>query len=132
MLTEEQIDEIQPMVKSFPQWKFLFAREIERLTIAAVDAERAKDAVAWRHTNDNGINVVNRYRDPGEEGWKTEPLYLSPAIPTGFALVPIEPTMQMLIAGRKADEDWLGSEVEEDDGFETGLLAIYKAMIAAA
>ena len=52
-------------------------------------------------------------------------------VPEGMALVPIEPTEEMLQEGRRADSEWC--EVETDINiFESGIVAIYKAMIASA
>jgi len=54
----------------------------------------------------------------------------STTIPPGMVLMPEEPTVGMLRSGRQADREWL--EAEPDDVFESGLVAIYKAMLAAA
>jgi hypothetical protein len=89
---------------------------------------------AWSYTSKiNGEEVLthqppDRVIEP--EQFHMKPLYLSPTIPPGMVLVPEEPTEAMLKAGRKADWEWL--EVEPDDVFESGLVAIYKAMLAAA
>lgn len=66
--------------------------------IDAVDAERGKDAVAWRnklHTHSGGYFSFSE-RKP--DCSSTEPLFLSPTIPPNMVLVPVEPTKEIRIA----------------------------------
>ena len=69
--------------------------------LARIDAERGKDAVAFRLTDGddveyNGIDQFSCGRTGGE------PLFLSPTILEGMALVPLEPTNAMKVAGDNA------------------------------
>lgn len=92
-------------------------QELEEF-LAAVDAERGKDAVAWRnklHTHSGGYFSFSE-RKP--DCSSTEPLFLSPTIPEGMALVQIEPTEAMLLA----------AEMSEVRGYRD----LYRAMIQAA
>ena len=90
-----------------------FAREL----LARIDAERGKGAVAWRL--ENGISgepcLLNHkfFHD-------MEPLFLSPTIPEGMALVPVEPTPAMC--------DVIGNRY---GAYETAE-ELYEALIAAA
>lgn len=63
-------------------------------------------------------------------GWNVRKLYTTPqepaaaAIPEGWKLVPLEPTIEMILAFNKAVNAWL-EEVGDDAD-------VYKAMLAAA
>lgn len=117
MLTDDEIFNIgrevsRQYIKDVPEFKLVFARAIEAAAIAAVDAERSKEAVAWLHNSRNNSDVITSavkkliedqfaaygfdspvHRHPASKAENyTIPLYLSPSIPEGYALVPIEPT----------------------------------------
>ena len=93
MLTEEQIDNIWAELPPYAgDYRVIldFARAIEAAVIAAVDAERSKDAVAW-FMERNGERVGIEFTERGVKSWvdaEAIPLYLSPAIPPGFAPAP--------------------------------------------
>jgi len=73
--------------------------------LAAVDAERSKDAVAWQFEECVECPVRKLYLSPRKEGWK---------------LVPVEPTDDMFNAGSSA--------IYHDKYAD----AVYNAMLAAA
>lgn len=83
--------------------------------IAAVDAERGKDAVAWMNIH----GAVSRLHEHSDD----VPLFLSPTIPEGMALVPLIPTEEILDA--MCDT----SRALPDDG---DLVIQYNAIIKAA
>ena len=65
--------------------------------LARVDAERGKDAVAYRITthDDRKILLSGPIDLPGHI---CDPLFLSPTIPPNMVLVPVEPTKEIRIA----------------------------------
>ena len=89
--------------------------------LARVDAERGKGAHAWED-----VDRFYSKDDPELSGHIREtatPLFLSPTIPEGWALVPVEPTAAMVVAGVKR-------MLNKDDP-TTEPYNIYKAMLAA-
>ena len=130
MLTEAKIDFLMPALRHRDEM-IRFARAIETAVIAAVDAERAKEITCeqdafeqWsrpdsvqRVKDDNGY--TDQRMQTAFNGWLARSK-LSPDIPPGFALVPIDPTEKMLDAGNSAM------------GGSGRWKTLYKAMIAAA
>ena len=96
--------------------------------LARIDAERGKDAVAFRMIDGdeveyNGIDQFSCGRTGGD------PLFLSPTIPEGMALVPIEPTTAMIYAGINTPVTDTGDEIaDRPDDYR----AVWKSMISAA
>ena len=94
--------------------------------LARIDAERGKEAVATKLATDNPFSCFKVSLADSEKlaalpaGTK---LFLSPTIPEGTALVPIEPTAAMVVAGVKRT-------LNKDDP-TTEPYNIYKAMLAA-
>jgi len=78
--------------------------------LAAVDAERGKDAVGWmwQHEDTGNTGVVDQWQI--DNGWEEgnprihliSPVFLSPTIPEGMALVRSPITEEMHIAAIKA------------------------------
>ena len=130
MLTEEQIDNIWADLPPYGgDYRVIldFARAIEAAAIAAVDAERSKMRPLqfddwWQTLTTRDQNRLDK--ESLVEAWSAA---LSVA-PPGYALVPIEPTKEMINAGLHADADWFNAYECEVERHE----AIYKAMIAAA
>ena len=81
--------------------------------------------------SDAGIGIEFSIQNPEEVLFVNQPIYAAPvavqAVPAGFVLVPVEPTPEMVNAGRTtpmpSDSEW-----DEDDDYR----AVYKAMLAAA
>ena len=72
--------------------------------LARIDAERGKDAVAW-FVNSEPVGRNPHYEQISKEyegGIGTFPLFFSQTIPEGMALVPLEPTNAMKVAGDNA------------------------------
>lgn len=88
--------------------------------VARIDAERGKEAVAFRMIDGDDVeyNSADKF-SCGRTGG--EPLFLSPTIPEGMALVPVVPTEAML---KRAT-----SEIREGGW---SVRHIYRAMLAAA
>lgn len=86
--------------------------------LARIDAELGKSAVA--EVCNCGIMPISNDLTVGEK------LFLSPTLPEGMTLVPIEPTLEMLDAvwGRRLGRD--------DSGAEKIALLKYKAILDAA
>lgn len=99
-----------------PQWKVVMALmqdELKRLRArsAPVEAEPVGEPTAWRWFNSNGDQVTNWLdfksaqnanveAQVAEVGGRIEYAYTRPAtgVPEGFALVPVEPTAEMMEA----------------------------------
>lgn len=103
--------------------------------IAALDAQQP---VAW--AIDSELERVLRRKDGGHGGLcclspdkcrdDLVPLYAvppAPAVPEGYALVPVEPTPEMVAAADSAFDDWWQGESPEPS-----FTAVYCAMLAAA
>ena len=105
--------------------------EFAQRLIAAVDAERGKDAVGWmwQHEDTGNMGVIDQWQI--DNGWEEGnprihiigPVFLSPTIPEGMALVPLIPTEEILDA--MCDT----SRALPDDG---DLVIQYNAIIKAA
>jgi len=96
--------------------------------LAAVDAERGKEAVAWLCEMPQFDGRFPNKPEPRlnpVDGWKNTPLYLTPR-KDGWRLVPVEPTLDMGWAYLDAARE---SSPEHDHMFNH---PGYKAMLAAA
>ena len=92
------------------------------MVVAAVDAERGKDATAWMLDTPNGVIRLEGFIGESQKCndlWK--PLFLSPTIPEGMAMVPKHPTPEI------AKAFW-----DEYDKPNVSFVATYSAMIQAA
>ncbi|EFU0362969.1 hypothetical protein HU847_004669 [Salmonella enterica] len=98
-------------------------RELVRIALASLEAE----PVAWEvggifcHTKEEASIYVG----------EPEPLYEAPpapAIPDGYALVPVEPTDEMIAAAMNCEDVLFNS----DESFCVQFGNIYEAMLAAA
>ena len=87
--------------------------------LARIDAERGKSAKAWINER-NGFVCKEKTRD------YHVPLFLSPTIPEGMVLAPVEPTEAMKLAGLEASYNALLGCCTANH------LRIYRAMLAAA
>ena len=103
-----------------PYGKQRTKRIVER-SLARIDAERGKEAVAEVRA-DKGLTYGNRPTLP--VGTK---LYLAPqpAVPEGYALVPVEPTEEMM---RELTDPFIAINGDNRTAFN----AAYRAMLAAA
>ena len=127
-------------------------RDFAHRFLARIDAERGKEAVAWFACADNNGSVplelwgfdeksckhavLENARSVGWKGtidgyllhmsWIIRPLFLSPTIPEGVALVPVEPSEAMLEAWKAQIMVPVGSSPEAK------ARRAYKAMLAAA
>lgn len=105
---------------AFDQYEFTTA-ELHAF-LAAVDAERGKDAVAWMYEGLNGRITFYELGTP--HPMISKPLFLSPTIPPNMALVPIPSTSKM---------DWAGVDAVGLDEFRaTDAEKCFNAMIQAA
>ena len=123
-INRNAIDKDAPM--SQDEFK-LFCTELVARSVAAVDAERGKDAV--------GVLCIDHFRDcPSMENLEFQPmqtlppgqypLFLSPTIPPNMALVPIPSTSKM---------DWAGVDAVGLDEFRaTDAEKCFNAMVQAA
>ena len=114
-------------------------REFVTRFLTRIDAERGKEAVAWALFAENGnIRIWSSAPEEvkklaEEQGMTLLPLYLSPAIPEGWALVPIEPTEAMLKAADDGDRDYTTRNFGAEFPTVTqGPYDHYCAMLAAA
>jgi len=81
--------------------------------------------------SDAGIGIEFSIQNPEEVLFVNQSIYAAPVavqvVPAGWQLVPVEPTPEMVNAGRTtpmpSDSEW-----DEDDDYR----AVYKAMLAAA
>lgn len=128
----EMRSEFSPSVESF------IDAYVDRL-IARIDAERGKEAVAWALFSENGnIRIwtsapeeVRRLAE--DQGMTLSPLFLSPTIPEGMALVPVEPTEEMLKAADDGDREYTMRNFGADmPTVPQGAYDHYCAMLAAA
>lgn len=102
------------------------ARAIEQ---AVLNKLNEQEPVAWLQTSvEDGVDtVIARTHKPDKfnaEWWRFDPLYLHPApsVPEGYVLVPIEPTVNQIVAGQDS------GSIENSKR----IVRIYKAMLAAA
>jgi len=108
------------------QWVHDFAHAIESAAIAAVDAERSKEAIATLHDDGYWTTKNANFRHQSSyAGWRQD-VFLSPTIPAGYALVPIDVTDAMLEAWKNQLMIPVGSSPESK------ARRAYKAMISAA
>lgn len=117
----------QDMLGAMTENSWLNSYEKLRMALEA-ELAQSTEPVAWRKLRSDGITWALLHQNVGwKEPYNLEPLYLHPAmtVPEGYALVPIEPTKEMLLAGRNtpctSDED----DVDKD------YRAVFMAMIAA-
>lgn len=96
--------------------------------LARIDAERGKEAACVVNVNGAGKMRISECRT-GVLPIGSTKLYLSPAIPEGMALVPIEPTTAMIYAGINTPVTDTGDEIaDRPDDYR----AVWKSMISAA
>jgi len=91
--------------------------------ITRIDAERGKSAVAWMDSSGHPkhISYVQSATELRLYG-PLKPLFLSPTIPEGYALVRVEPTEAVIDALRENGAEGTRDELASD----------YKAMLAEA
>jgi len=100
--------------------------------LARIDAERGKDATAWRVLNRDFKDTL-RLTEPtvgasylNTEGYTWIPLFLSPTIPEAMVQVTIAPTPKMV------GSTWNEGVYYPAESHNARNKRIYKAMIAAA
>lgn len=154
-MDKQMIERIAPLVQAaIAQGPLLpakgerqsLAESITALVIERIDAERGKLATAWLHDithNDDPrqhdealaftpdafpMDGCGLFTSAG-----SRPLFLSPTIPEGMALVPIEPTQEMLKAADDGDREYTTRNFGADmQTIPQGAYDHYCAMIAAA
>lgn len=83
-------------------------------------------------TKEQAFEALNRVQNGASDGWQSFDLVRrfieqSQPVPEGYALVPVEPTREMLVDGAKTARDFLW-----EAGPYPRSRAVYRAMLAAA